>query len=132
MNSILRSRSIITRGAHNIASRAVARPHTPPAVPSTQSPNRAGTWSKAQASRPDAMTGPRFEQTAQAFQPQPLAAIELIAEQPIRLVSGRTAACDGEGGSLGHPRIFINLDKPGPKACNYCGLRFEQDHGHHH
>lgn len=23
------------------------------------------------------------------------------------------------GGPLGHPKIFINLDKPGPKACGY-------------
>jgi hypothetical protein len=43
----------------------------------------------------EAMVGPRFEQTAEAFQPRPLAAIELIAEEPIRLVKGRVAACDG-------------------------------------
>jgi hypothetical protein len=24
------------------------------------------------------------------------------------------------GGSLGHPKIYINLDKPGPHACTYC------------
>lgn len=41
------------------------------------------------------MTGPRFEQTAQQYQPRPLAAIELIAEVPIRLVQSRTARCDG-------------------------------------
>ena len=23
------------------------------------------------------------------------------------------------GGPLGHPVVFINLDKPGPKACGY-------------
>lgn len=41
------------------------------------------------------MVGPRFEQTAEAFQPRPLAAIELIAEEPIRLVEDRVASCDG-------------------------------------
>lgn len=41
------------------------------------------------------MVGPRFEQTAEEFQPRPLAAIELIAEEPIRLVEDRVAACDG-------------------------------------
>lgn len=41
------------------------------------------------------MVGPRFEQTAELFQPRPLAAIELIKEEPIRLVEGRVAACDG-------------------------------------
>ena len=45
--------------------------------------------------RTETMVGPRFEQTAQEFQPRPLAAIELIAEQPIRLVESRTATCDG-------------------------------------
>ena len=51
-------------------------------------------------------------------QPQPLAAIELIANEPIRLIQGRVASCDGGasparsakltllgGGSLGHPKV---------------------------
>lgn len=75
------------------------------------------------------MIGPRFEQTAQEFQPRPLAAIELIAEEPIRLISARVAVCDGGVGPLGHPKVFINLDKPGAHPCTYCGLRFEHDHG---
>lgn len=77
------------------------------------------------------MSGPRFEQTNQQFQPRPLAGITMIAEQPIRLVNSRTASCDGGGGALGHPKVYINLDKEGPKSCHYCGLQFEQDHGHH-
>ena len=76
----------------------------------------------------EAMVGPRFEQTAEAFQPRPLAAVELIAEEPIRLIDGRTAPCDGGGGALGHPLIYINLDKPGPKACHWCGIRYERAH----
>jgi NADH dehydrogenase (ubiquinone) Fe-S protein 6 len=63
------------------------------------------------------MRGPRFEQTSQTFQPQPLPAIELIAREPIRLVNTRIASCDGGKGPLGHPKVYINLDKPGPKAC---------------
>ncbi|GAA5938805.1 hypothetical protein JCM1841_001125 [Sporobolomyces salmonicolor] len=122
------------RLAHNQVVRVPAAPHTPPAVPREQAPNRATTWSRSQAARTDAMVGPRFEQTAQKFQPRPLAAIELIAEEPIRLVEGRVAACDGGAGPLGHPRIFINLDKPGAHACTYCGIRYEKEdhhHGHH-
>lgn len=65
------------------------------------------------------MKGPRFEQIDMRFQPQPLAAIEMIQREPIRLSSKRIAACDGGGGPLGHPRVFINLDKPGAKACPY-------------
>jgi hypothetical protein len=40
-------------------------------------------------SRPSKGDAPRFEQTSELFQPRPLAAIELIKEEPIRLVEGR-------------------------------------------
>ncbi|KAI0068203.1 hypothetical protein BV25DRAFT_1818586, partial [Artomyces pyxidatus] len=53
------------------------------------------------------------------LQPNPLSAMEMIANEPVRLVHGRKAVCDGGIGPLGHPKIFINLDKPGPKACGY-------------
>lgn len=68
------------------------------------------------------------------LQPNPLSAMELIANEPVRIVQGRKVVCDGGGGALGHPKIFINLDKPGPHACGYCGLQFEQvvHHGHEH
>ncbi|GAA5989403.1 hypothetical protein JCM11641_004815 [Rhodosporidiobolus odoratus] len=79
----------------------------------------------------ESMVGPRFEQTTEAYQPRPLAAIELIQDERIRMVQARVAACDGGGGALGHPRVFINLDKKGPHGCTYCGIRYEQDHHHH-
>jgi NADH dehydrogenase (ubiquinone) Fe-S protein 6 len=41
-----------------------------------------------------------------------LSAEEMIAEEPIRVVHGNRAVCDGGGGALGHPRVFIPLDKP--------------------
>ncbi|GAA6044244.1 hypothetical protein JCM8097_002195 [Rhodosporidiobolus ruineniae] len=132
LRSLLRQPLIQRRCAHNAVTRTPAAPHTPPHVSTTQAPNRATPWSKSQAARTEAMVGPRFEQTAEAYQPRPLAAVELIAEEPIRLVQGRVAACDGGGGALGHPRIFINLDQPGAHGCTYCGIRYEQDHGHHH
>ena len=37
-------------------------------------------------------------------------------------------ACDGGGGALGHPKVYINLDKKGPHACIYCGLMYEYAH----
>ncbi|GAA5980785.1 hypothetical protein JCM10908_003867 [Rhodotorula pacifica] len=119
------------RFAHNQLARAPARPHTPPQVSTAQSPNRETVWSKSQAPRTEAMVGPRFEQTAEVFQPRPLAAVELIKDEPIRLIQGRVAACDGGGGALGHPRVFINLDKEGAHSCTYCGIRYEKDHQHH-
>lgn len=93
-----------------------------------QAPNRVGTWSKSQRPREEAMTGPRFEQTDLTKQPAPWAAIDLIAEQPIVHVSARKAVCDGGGGARGHPKIFINVDKPEGGKCGYCGLRFQMKH----
>ncbi|KAI8066949.1 zinc-finger domain-containing protein [Gilbertella persicaria] len=97
-----------------------------------QSANRATTWSETQRPKSEALAGPRFEQTDLTTQPNPMAAIDLIAEEPIRFVNKRIAHCDGGGGVLGHPKIYINLDKPGPHACSYCGIRFQKPEGHHH
>ncbi|KIK28550.1 hypothetical protein PISMIDRAFT_7539 [Pisolithus microcarpus 441] len=107
---------------------------TPPSGIAPQAPNYPTPWSTSQRPRPAARSGPRFEQTAMELQPNPLSAMELIANEPVRIVQGRKAVCDGGGGALGHPKIFINLDKPGPHTCGYCGLQFEQvvHHGHEH
>mmetsp|Transcript_23361 Transcript_23361/g.38430 ORF Transcript_23361/g.38430 Transcript_23361/m.38430 type:complete len:102 (-) Transcript_23361:66-371(-) len=58
--------------------------------------------------------------------------MELIAEVPPKEVSGRVAACDGGGGSLGHPIEYITLTSPVANECKYCGLRFVQKKGKHH
>lgn len=50
--------------------------------------------------------------------------MELVHKQPVRWTHDRIVACDGGGGPHGHPRIFINTDKPEIAACNYCGLPF--------
>ncbi|KAI1314768.1 hypothetical protein EDD11_001737 [Mortierella claussenii] len=97
-----------------------------------QAANRDSTWSKSQIEKKLAFRGPRFENTDIDAQPQPRAAVELISEEPIRLVESRRAKCDGGGGSLGHPTVWINLDRPGAHACGYCGIRFEQKPHHHH
>ncbi|RKP03175.1 hypothetical protein CXG81DRAFT_17239 [Caulochytrium protostelioides] len=82
--------------------------------------------------REAAYTGPRFEQTVLSAQPQPHSAQELIAQVPIIKVAGRRTSCNGGGGALGHPRIFMNLDDGKPVGCGYCGLRFQMDAEHHH
>ena len=70
------------------------------------------------------------------LQPNPLSAMELVANEPIRVVHGRKAVCDGGeqckdtcaffarlltdwlgGGPLGHPKIFINLVRTGSLFC---------------
>lgn len=93
-----------------------------------QAPNFPTTWSTSQRPRPGPYSGPRFEQTDMSLQPNPLSAMELVAQEPIRLVKGRKAVCDGGSsllgifsyisesnfsilgiGPLGHPKIYINL-----------------------
>lgn len=93
-----------------------------------QAPNRAGVWAQSQQPRELAFRGPRFEQTIMEDQPRPLAAIELIHKQPVRWTKKRVVSCDGGGGPLGHPRIFINVDKPQVCWCTYCGVPFVSFH----
>ncbi|KAL0473070.1 NADH:ubiquinone oxidoreductase [Neurospora intermedia] len=105
---------------------------TGPAAVVKQAPNRAEVWSRSQKPRSEAMTGPRFEQTNFDLQPQPWAAIELIHKQPVKWVHERIVACDGGGGPAGHPKIYINTDKPEIATCNYCGLPFANEHNRKH
>ena len=39
-----------------------------------------------------------------------------------------TVACDGGGGALGHPRVYLHLLAEGDEVpridCPYCGIRF--------
>ncbi|XP_015980179.2 NADH dehydrogenase [ubiquinone] iron-sulfur protein 6, mitochondrial [Rousettus aegyptiacus] len=56
-------------------------------------------------------------------------AIDLIAQQPVSNVESRVIVCDGGGGALGHPKVYINLDKETKTGtCGYCGLQFRQQH----
>ncbi|TLD20252.1 hypothetical protein PspLS_08320 [Pyricularia sp. CBS 133598] len=97
-----------------------------------QAPNRTDIWARSQRSRSEAMTGPRFEQTDFAQQPQPYSAMELVHKEPVRWTHDRVVACDGGGGPAGHPRVFINVDKPEITPCGYCGLPFANEHHRKH
>ncbi|XP_029920099.1 NADH dehydrogenase [ubiquinone] iron-sulfur protein 6, mitochondrial [Myripristis murdjan] len=58
-------------------------------------------------------------------------AIKLVAEEPVADVQARVVSCDGGGGALGHPKVYINLDKDTRVGtCGYCGLQFKQKHHH--
>ncbi|XP_011685512.1 PREDICTED: NADH dehydrogenase [ubiquinone] iron-sulfur protein 6, mitochondrial [Wasmannia auropunctata] len=57
-------------------------------------------------------------------------AIKLIDEVPPSPKKDRIVACNGGGGPLGHPKVYINLDKPGNHTCGYCGLRFYKENHH--
>ncbi|EDW12781.1 hypothetical protein AWZ03_007499 [Drosophila navojoa] len=56
--------------------------------------------------------------------------IKLIDEIPPKECEERVVYCDGGNGPLGHPKVYINLDKPGNHSCGYCGLRFVKKEHH--
>ena len=35
-----------------------------------------------------------------------------------------TVACDGGGGALGHPRVFLTLGENGEVECPYCDRKY--------
>lgn len=47
----------------------------------------------------------------------------LPADAPI-IVESTVAGCDGGGGALGHPLVFLNLGPGGSAVCPYCSRRF--------
>ncbi|KIR27889.1 NADH dehydrogenase (ubiquinone) Fe-S protein 6 [Cryptococcus deuterogattii 99/473] len=121
--SLLRSARVLRLSRPVSLARSYATPPTPSTAPLPekqpdasspaylqQSPNIPTTWSTSQNPKPHAYDNARFEQTAWEFQPNEPSAMGMVAEYPVRLVQGRKAACDGGGGALGHPKIFINLD----------------------
>lgn len=86
-------------GAANVPNPSTPIPHLTPdaSTPKVfqQSPNYPTTWSTGQNPKLNAMKGPRFEQTDIRFQANPFAGIQAVSEDPIRLVDGRKATCDG-------------------------------------
>lgn len=40
------------------------------------------------------------------------------------MVSGHQVACNGGGGALGHPRVYLELGSEGKAVCGYCGRVF--------
>jgi uncharacterized Zn-finger protein len=48
------------------------------------------------------------------------------APQPPEIieVDTKTVSCDGGGGALGHPRIYMNLSVDGKAECGYCDRQF--------
>ena len=40
------------------------------------------------------------------------------------IVTTRRVACDGVGGALGHPRVYLELGGDGVVECSYCDRRF--------
>ena len=48
----------------------------------------------------------------------------LDADPEAIVVESAAVACDGGGGALGHPRVFLRIGAAGEIACPYCSRRF--------
>lgn len=44
-------------------------------------------------------------------------------------VRSKRVACDGVGGALGHPRVWLEMGEADFVECSYCDRRFELAHG---
>lgn len=47
-------------------------------------------------------------------------------------VDSVSVACDGGGGALGHPRVYLSLEKKGQAWCPYCSRHFKLKAGAGH
>ena len=49
-----------------------------------------------------------------------------MGAEPVETVTvdEATIACDGGGGALGHPKVFLNLAAGGEMDCPYCGRHY--------
>ncbi|CAA95810.1 putative NADH dehydrogenase [ubiquinone] iron-sulfur protein 6, mitochondrial [Caenorhabditis elegans] len=69
----------------------------------------------------------RFDISKKSVNPN--VAMHLIDQRPPEDCGDkRVVFCDGGHPALGHPKVYINLDKPGVHACGYCGNRFYNSH----
>lgn len=44
--------------------------------------------------------------------------------EEIIITSDHRVSCNGDGGALGHPRIFLEMGNDGDVTCGYCDRRF--------
>ena len=46
--------------------------------------------------------------------------------EPVETIEtdSEVVSCDGGGGALGHPRVYLNMEGRGQIDCPYCGRRF--------
>lgn len=45
-------------------------------------------------------------------------------QEDIILITEHRISCDGGGGALGHPKVFLDVGSDGEVICGYCGRRF--------
>jgi len=47
-----------------------------------------------------------------------------MESQETEYVDTATVGCDGGGGALGHPKVYLNMEEGGEVTCPYCSRRF--------
>ncbi|HYD99156.1 MAG TPA: zinc-finger domain-containing protein [Alphaproteobacteria bacterium] len=55
-----------------------------------------------------------------------------LPHQETVIVETREVSCDGGGGALGHPMIYIPIGETGQSECPYCSKRFVLKEGAGH
>jgi uncharacterized Zn-finger protein len=50
-----------------------------------------------------------------------------IEEPETQIVHDTRVACDGGGGALGHPKVYLQIGDEGSIDCPYCDRRFVLD-----
>jgi uncharacterized Zn-finger protein len=55
--------------------------------------------------------------------------VEVAAMEPVEIihVTKPVVGCDGGGGALGHPLVYLNLSRDAVVECPYCSRRFVLD-----
>ena len=49
---------------------------------------------------------------------------QAIEAPETEIVNSRRVCCDGGGGALGHPRVWLTIGDAGWVDCGYCDKRF--------
>ena len=47
-----------------------------------------------------------------------------IKNKELQVVSSSNVVCDGDGGALGHPKIYLDMGKEKKIVCPYCSKLF--------
>src|SRR5687768_17138408 len=65
-------------------------------------------------------------------EPAPAKPALIVDANPAELIEVRShrIACDGIGGALGHPRVWLEMGGADFVECPYCDRRFVLAHGH--
>ena len=51
--------------------------------------------------------------------------IKEISKSNIEIVSSKKVSCDGGGGALGHPKVYLEMGEENEIICPYCSKLFK-------